>query len=179
MRRMNHHRLIAPLAALLLGAAAVSAVAQPQDGSFGLELRKAATEQDVEMPLYPKAERVPEAGQETGAISLGVWSPGMGFRLAAIKFGSPDGVAQVAAFYREALARHGPVLECTAESGGKAERKTDRNTDRDRERLSCDDAPKPGSIVLKVGQRKDFRAVAIHPRASGSQFDLVRLRLRE
>ncbi len=176
MRRMRSHRFAAALAPLLLATSLGTASAQPQDGSFGLELRKTASPQDLEMPLYPKAERQPETGKETGAISLGVWSPGLGFRLAAIKFTSADNTAQVAAFYREALAQHGTVLECTAENSGKAERTA---AARDREALSCDDSPKPGHIVLKVGQRKDFRAVAIHPRASGTQFDLVRMRLRE
>jgi len=173
---MRSHRRSTTLATLLLAAGLGTATAQPQDGSFGLELRKTASPQDIEMPVYPKAERQPETGKETGAISMGVWSPGMGFRLSAIKFSSADSAAQIASFYREALAQHGTVLECTAENSGKAEQTA---ASRDREALSCDDKPKPGNIVLKVGQRKDFRAVSIHPRASGTQFDLVRLRLRE
>lgn len=176
MRRMRSRRSSKALATLLLAAGLGSVSAQPQDGSFGLELRKTASAQDVEMPVYPKAERQPEAGKEAGAISMGVWSPSLGFRLSAIKFTSADSAAQITTFYREALAQHGTVLECTSENSGKPDRAA---AAAERETLTCDDKPKPGHIVLKVGQRKDFRAVAIRQRAGGAEFDLVRLRLRE
>lgn len=170
---MNHRHT---LFTLLLAGAAATAQAQGQEGSFGLELRKTANAQDVEMPLYPKAEvQRPASGGESGAVSLGLWSPGFGFRLAALKLTSEDGVSTVAQFYRAALAGHGAVLEC-AGSGEAAKAPTKADPDA----LSCsEDKPAPGSLVLKVGRKKDFRVVAIHPRAAGTQIDLVRLRTRD
>jgi hypothetical protein len=170
---MNHRHT---LLILLLTGTAANAQAHGQEGSFGLELRKTANAQDVEMPLYPKAEvQRPASGGESGAVSLGLWSPGFGFRLAALKLTSEDGVPAVAQFYRAALAGHGTVLECagTAEAP-KASPRADPDA------LNChEDKPAPGSLVLKVGRKKDFRVVAIHPRAAGTQIDLVRLRTRD
>lgn len=172
---MNHrHRL----GALLLSAAAATAQAQGQEGSFGLELRKTASAQDLEMPLYPKATvQRPDGSGDAGAVSLGLWSPGFGVRLAALKLASEDGLPAVADFYRAALAGHGTVLECTGD-GAAARPAARADTRTDPEALSCDDKPGAGSLVLKVGRKKDFRAVVILPRAAGTQIELVRLRTR-
>ncbi len=174
--RPNARRLV--LAALLAAAGAAAA----NDG-FGLELRTTASPQDVQMPIYPKAVERPPANTErrdkdgdAGAVRLGLWSPSFGFRLAALKLHSDDKPAQVQAFYREALAAHGPVLTCTADTPitNAAER-----APRDDKQLRCDeDRPRPGSVVLKVGTREDFRVVAIYPQGSGTQFDLVRMAIR-
>jgi hypothetical protein len=162
-------------AALLAAATAASA----NDG-FGLELRTTATPQDVQMPIYPKAvERPPAsakpAGKESdaGAVRLGLWSPSFGFRMAALKLHSADKPEQVLAFYRQALAAHGAVLTCTADTPV-AERQPKDDT-----QLRCDDdRPRAGGVVLKVGTREDFRVVAVYPQAAGTQFDLVRLAIR-
>lgn len=174
---MNTMRtLLARLVPVALVAAAGAASAN--DG-FGLELRQSATAQDVQMPLYPKATAQPAPrgpnGQESeaGAVRLGLWGPSFGFRLAALKLVSEDKPEQVLAFYRQALAAHGAVIACTADTPVAA------RPARDDQRLRCDDdRPRAGGVVLKVGTREDFRVVAVYPQGNGTQFDLVRMSLR-
>jgi hypothetical protein len=173
---MNPPRLLALFTVLALASGAASA--QTSAEGYGLELSKAATVADLEMPLYPQASAVPERRDDGNALRLGLWSPNWGFKLTVLKFRSADGMDQVVEFYRTALAAHGTVLECTrgaapasvhapapaASRGGPAP-------------LACeDDKPAPGVVVLKVGVKKDFRTVAIKPAAGGTEFDLVRLK---
>ncbi len=182
--------------ALALAGTMAACQAQPRSttdkagGGFGLELRPTATVADVEMPLYPKAERLPDSDDNAGAVRMGLWGGSFGFRLAALKMGSADAPAEVTAFYREALARHGEVLECHPPKAGevaekkaddKSENKAKKNSQpRDDRPLDCEDnKPRPGGLVLKVGTRKDFRLVAIKPHGKGTQFDLLRIAVRE
>jgi hypothetical protein len=177
---MNLRSLSALFAALLStsvltlgppGAAAQSGV--------GLELRKAANAADLGLPLYPRAVLRGDPSDDSPAVTLGAWAGSFGFHLAVSKFASDDSLPQIAAFYRQALAQHGAVVECAATEGGRpttsaaapASRKGGDEPGCDRDRPS-----RAGSVVIKAGTSRDFRLVHIEPAPRGTSFHLVRVR---
>lgn len=180
-----HTRLVTLLLAPVLAAGSATLLAaEPRGEGFGLELRGSVTGQELEMPLYPNSVQQRGDGDDSGSVSMGAWGPSLGFRLVASKYRSSDAQTSVVQFYRDALARHGTVLECSASTRSAAPPPAASGNDFS---LRCDDAQpgakkdgakaRSGTIVLKVGVKKDFRLVAIEPRSEGGvQIDLVRLK---
>jgi hypothetical protein len=177
---MKHAATLWVLAVPLLvaGMLASPEVHAQRQSEFGLELRKSAQSADLDMPVYPKAMPQRDLGDDSAAVTLGAWGGGFGFRLAVSKLASDDTAPQVAAFYRAALARHGEVVECAALASGSPTRSAAAPASRSKpDTPNCDDdrPSKLGSLVLKVGTKKDFRLVQIEPMPGGSHFQLVRL----
>jgi hypothetical protein len=175
----RRHALGAALFALLL-AAALPLSAQDQksnssqkssdDDSIGFNLGKNATAKDVGLPIYPGARRHKDDSDDSSALNMGLWGGSSGFKLFVLKMDSTDAPEKVAAYYRKALAKYGPVLDCT---NAAANATTD---DKSSKKLTCgDDKPKPNEISLKAGTKDKQHAVSIEPNSSGTQFQLVYL----
>jgi hypothetical protein len=169
---------IAVLACTALAAqAAHAADPKPKDDAFraGIEAR-AATADDIGMPVYPGA--VPQVdrdkdGKEGSSVKLGLWAGAFGMNLAVQKFASRDPLDTVAAYYRQALAPYGAVLDCS----GPAAKRPAPNP-KDKNALRCDDdSGQANDRVYKVGRKNNFRLVALQPVASGVHFQLLRLQL--
>jgi hypothetical protein len=165
-----------PLFAGILGLALVSAaclVAMPAaaDGfKAGVELREQASLSEIGLPAYPGATVQQDKADDKAAVTLGLWGGSLGFKLQVRKFASGDALETVAAFYQDALAQYGQVLDCS-----KPQPKP-KPANKDEDRLSCgDETPKPGSRVYKVGTDKDFRMVAVQPKSTGVHFQLLRM----
>lgn len=196
--RAVRHALWAAALAVLLAPLAGTAAAQE---GVGLQLRKSVQTADLGMPVYPQAVQRPSGNEESNAVTLRAWGGSLGFLLAVGKFDSVDPAPRVLAFYRQALAGLGRVVECTAEEGGRtavrstessgAARSTAPSAATPPAARQADDAPtcdddrptKAGAVVLKVGTRRDFRMVHVEPAgpasagSPGTHFHLVRVRL--
>jgi len=83
-----------------------------------------------------------------------------GFKLVVLKLESGDAPKKVAAFYRKALAKYGPVLDCSnppATPAGKDHAAT----------LTCgDDKPDPGGQLFKAGSKEKQHLVSVKPSGS-------------
>lgn len=172
---------------LLLGAAlsAGTALAQatepaPAPGfKAGIEAHGQVSAADLGLPIFPGARVQRDKPDSSGQVALGLWGGSMGFKLHAAKYSSRAPIEQLAAFYREALAAHGAVIDC---SSGKpvALPSAAASAPSDSSALSCDNK-KPsvaGEVIYKVGTAKNFRLVALQPpqgSSSGVNFQLVRM----
>lgn len=155
---------------------AATGAARAADGfSAGIDVRPQASAAEIGLPLYPGAQAQRDSGDDSSALSLGLWGGSLGFKLVVMKFASGDSPRDVARYYREALARYGTVLDCSAATAPSASAARGG----DGSRLACDDDERrPGSRVYKVGTRRSHRIVAIEPEGAGSRFQLVRIDAR-
>lgn len=140
----------------------------------GLQVREAATEKELGLPLYPGARPQGDDNEDKGAVSLGLWGGPFGVSIAVRKLRSSDPMAQVVAFYRQQLAVHGIVLECTPGRPAAPEAEG-----RAASTLRCDKGPtQAGSLILKVGTPRNQRVVALQPQGREVHFQLVRIEVK-
>lgn len=172
-RHPLHTVLPAALFFLLL-AAALPLAAQDQksssdNDSIGFNLGKSASAKDIGLPIYPGARRHKDDANDSSALNMGLWGGSSGFKLFVLKMDSSDAPEKVAAYYRKALAKYGPVLDCSNANDASA-----ASDDKSSKKLTCDDEkPKPGEISLKAGTKDKQHAVGIEPDGTGSTFQLV------
>lgn len=160
-------RILVPLALLVAG----MPQARAADGGFkaGLEVRGSAELSKIGLPAYPGAQLQRDQGDDGPGATIGLWGGLVGFKLAVLKFNSPDSVDSVARFYREALARNGAVLDCS---------RPDPKPAVDDKQLHCgDDRPPPGGQLYKVGKPNRLQLVSVEPgpKGQGSRFVLLRM----
>lgn len=156
-------------AAVLL-AVTLPLCAQDQGKGFSLSASKEASAKDIGLPLYPGAKPHKDNNDDSSAVQLGFSGGDSGFHLAVAKFESQDSPDKVAAFYRQALAKYGKVLDCSASA------KPANGEPAPKGELSCgDDWGKPGEFVYKVGTREKQHVVGVQPDGNHSTFQLVYL----
>jgi len=156
--------------ALLSAACLVALPAQAEGFKAGVELREQASLSEIGLPAYPGATEQRDKSDDKAAVTLGLWGGSLGFKLHVRKFASGDPVETVAAFYQDALAQYGEVLDCSNKRAPKPASGADAG------QLTCDDdAPKPGSRVYKAGSKRDFRVVSLQPKGQGVHFQMVHI----
>ncbi len=148
--------------------------------SAGVSVKPGTTFEKLGLPGYPGATPYADPGedsQKTGA-SIGVNFGFFGVQVNTMKLRSSDSVDSVAAWYRDQLARLGPVLDCSANGPADAPPLADRQADKQVLRCGSDRA-KPGVALFKMGQRQQQRIVAIENLPSGgTKLTLVRVDTR-
>src|SRR5690349_6208593 len=82
----------------------------------GLIVSARATAKELGLPLYPGAMPHKEKDDDSPAANLGLWGNSFGFKLVVLKMESKDSPQKVSEYYRKALAKYGPVLDCTKPS---------------------------------------------------------------
>lgn len=161
-------RTVALLATLVVGACSSDETSAKGDlVDFNVSTDVAAA--DAGLPEYPGSKPYKDVDQSSSAANVGLSTPLFGVKVVAINLETPDGLEQVAKFYRQALSKYGSVLECA--SGEKKSSSSD---------LTCDtDETRTHSIVYKVGTKKNQRIVAIKSHGDGARFSLVHVNVRE
>ena len=161
--------------ALVLLALALPLCAQEHDKGFSLSASQEASAKDIGLPLYPGAKPHQDNNDDSSAVQLGFSGGDSGFHLAVAKFESADAPDKVAAFYRQALAKYGKVLDCSASAkpaGGE-------QAAAPKGQLTCDsDWGKAGEFVYKAGTREKQHVVGVQPEGNHSTFQLVYLMQR-
>lgn len=170
------------LAAVLSAGTVLSQAAEPSPSfNAGIEAHGQVSAADLGLPIFPGARVQRDKPDSSGQVALRLWGGSMGFKLHAAKYSSRASIDQLAAFYREALAAHGTVIDCSSgkplalPSGTSAA----ASAPADSSTLSCDNKRPsvPGEVIYKVGDAKNFRLVAMQPQqgSSGVNFQLVRM----
>lgn len=151
--------------------------------SAGLAVQPRTSFEKLALPGYPGATLDTERSEggdkvEHGAASVGVNLGFFGVQVDAMKLRSADAPAAVTAWYREQLARLGPVLDCSAD--GPADPPPLADAKADKQLLRCGkDRAQPGKALFKLGTRQQQRVVAIEARAAGgTRISLVRVDTR-
>jgi hypothetical protein len=150
-----------------LTAAAAAQKDSRQDKGIGFTLSAQADAKDVGLPIYPGARPHKDESNEDPALQMGAWGTSSGFKLVVLKMESNDNPGKVAAFYRKALSKYGPVLDCSQAGNESGQSQKDKA-------LDCgDDHPKPGGVELKSGTKEQQHVVGIEPNGAGTIFALV------
>jgi hypothetical protein len=131
---------------------------------------------DVGLPTYPGAKPYTHDDNSSDSANVDISTPLFGLKVVAVQLESADDLEKVAAYYRQALSKYGPILECS--DAAKRKRKTEVPATGDDE-LTCDpDEPGSHKVVYKVGTDKNQRIVALKPHGRGTQFSLVHVDTR-
>ena len=142
----------------------------------GLDIHGDADAKDVGLPIYPGAVKTPDTAGDTAGFSFGIWGESFGFKLAVVSYRSTDGVDAVARFYRDALGKYGPVLDCTG-ARKKPDKHDDDKSDKNKP-VNCDsDSVEPGGRLFKVGINRSQHVFKVKPSGDGSAFTLVRVEM--
>ena len=172
---MTAPRLPAPRH-FLAAVALVLAAGVSQAG--GLDLHGDADASDVGLPAYPGAIKKVDKGGDPSGFKFGLWGESFGVKIAVVSYRSVDSVDKVAAFYREALAKYGPVLDCSHFSkkpDGAPRSDDDKKAAKDRP-VTCDnDTVAAGGRLFKVGTGRAQRVFKASPWHDGVTFELVRV----
>ena len=140
----------------------------------GIDVHAQASLAEIGLPAYPGATLVVDRQhrRDGGNVSLSLWGGEFGMKLNVAKFQTGDSIDAVQAFYRDALARYGQVVDCGGMSVSASA--SDSRTEL---RLGCDKNERgPEHHVLKVGASDhNFRLVALKQEGRQVTIDLVRL----
>ncbi len=141
-----------------------------QDQSdHGAYFNSDASAKDVGLPIYPGARPHKDSGQGKSSAKFGLWGSSFAFKLAVVKLETNDPPEKVVAFYKKALAKYGPVLDCRNVSPS-----TDDNQDKESSKLDCEsDKPEPGNMTFKAGSKQKQHVVGIEHDGRGSIIQLV------
>ena len=147
---------------------------QDQDGA-GVVFNKQATAKDVGLPVYPGAKPHKDDKDDSPSVKMGLWGSTFGFKLAVMKMDSNDAPEKIADYYKKALAKYGPVLNCS-----EATAKTNANDDhKSSKQLDCgDDKPEKGGLLFKAGTKEKQHIVGIQQDGQGTIFQLVYVEAR-
>ena len=168
------------LAVVAVGAMIISTPSiRAQDGkksgdvNAGITISGQATPKEVGLPLYPGAKPHKDKDKDDSAANLGLWGGSFGFKLVVLKMESPDSAEKVAGFYHKALAKYGPVLDCSNPNSAKA-------PDDDRSgKITCgDDKADAGERLYKSGTKEKQHIVSIKTAGGGTEFSLLYLEAR-
>lgn len=157
------------VAAALASVALLAATAH----AGGLDIHGDADAADVGLPAYPGAIKKTDRDGDHQAFSFGIWGESFGVKVAVVDYRSMDSVDKVATFYRDALGKYGPVLDCTANrKGNGATHKKDEH-DHDKPVNCGDDTVEAGGRLYKVGTNGAQRVVKVKPWHDGASFELL------
>lgn len=152
----------------------VAVTVQGSNTDAGLTVSSRATAKEVGLPIYPGATPHQDPDKkDSSAANLGLWGSSFGFKLVVLKMESKDAPKKVADYYQKALAKYGPVLDCT-NAAPVQEKDDDKST-----KLTCeDDKPDKGGMLFKAGTKERQHIVGVEPGGSGTVFQLLYVEAR-
>jgi hypothetical protein len=146
-------------------------IAQEHDGAGAVIIAQASAK-DVGLPIYPNSKPYKDKDNDSAGANLGLWGGGAGLKLAVLKMESSDTPERIAAFYKKALSKYGPVLDCSNPPFAGAN--TDKNDSS--KTLTCEDAKaEKGGYVFKAGTKEKHHLVAIQPNGAGTLYQLLNI----
>lgn len=174
---MTSRRLFTPrqaLATLAIAAAWLSIAGASRAG--GLDIHADADAAQMGLPAYPGAIKKNDRSGDPSGFSFGVWGESFGVRVAVVSYRSMDSVDQVASFYRDALGKYGPVLDCSlapGKSGAAQKPRDDGKSEHDKPVTCDDDKVDAGGRLYKVGTNGAQRVFKATPWHDGVTFELL------
>lgn len=151
-----------------------STEAQSSDFSLGMHVNTNVSAADLGLAAYPGAT-LNHRRHDDAAFDIGLTLNHSEYRIRGIKYLSRDGSARVLAFYRDALARYGQVLECDRGQPVGEFTRTDtgltcRDDFNDDDR---DDRTSSSDHNLRVGSPHNFRLVGVDESQESTEFVLM------
>ncbi len=123
-------------------------------------------EKQLGIPIYPGARVKPQSDNSKEGANLSLDMGDDSLRVLAQSYVSDDPPDRIASFYKQRLAKFGPVLECR-DGHAVGDLKTTNG-------LKCDnDDGKDGGIELKAGSERDQHVVGVKPASNGTEFGVA------
>lgn len=147
-------------------------------GGMQVKTNDAAVQSGIGLPEYPGAMLV-KKDKDNGAADINMSFGSFQLRVKAVSYRTGDSPDKVRAFYKDALARFGDVIQCSDNHPVGTPTHT-------AEGLTCDNAKENHITVneqiaskaeLKAGSPQHQHIVAIEPEGGGTKFGLVALDL--
>ena len=82
-------------------------------GGMQVKTNDAVVKEGMGLPVYPGAERVKKHDNDSGSADVNLSFGSFQLRVKAASYRSTDSPDKLAAFYRQALARYGDVIQCS------------------------------------------------------------------
>lgn len=161
----------------------------------GLNVRTDGVEgRDTGLPVYAGATIKPKKNEkDDNKANVNIDTPLFGLKVIAVTYETPDSPDKVLSWYREQMKPMGTLVECKP---GQRSHGKDRGMEDLDKPVSCekdvdvsmgDDAKTKNGVTvsdsssteLKIGTNGNQRIVAVKPNGSGTEFSLVRLKLRK
>ena len=161
---------------LLFAALAITSlrVAAQDEKGAGLVISPEAKAKDVGLAIYPGSKPHKDKDDDSTSANLGLWGGGSGFKLAVLKMETAESPSKVAEYYKKALAKYGPVLDCSKSSG--KPQTQDAEKDDSSKTLTCgDDKAESVGMLFKSGTKDKQHIVNIQRLGSGTFYQLVYL----
>jgi len=148
-------------------------------GGMSVKTDDAKVLEGMGLPAYPGAELVKKKDKDNGAADVNFSFGSFQLRVKAASYRTPDAPAQVAVFYRKALARYGDVIQCSNNKAVGTPTRTAEGLgcDNDKENHISAESDVSGKMELKAGSKLHQHIVAIDPEGNGTKFGLVALDL--
>lgn len=141
----------------------------------GIHVSKAASAEDVGLPVYPGARPKPkDSSNNDKSANVNISGFGYGVKVVALQYESDDAPSKLITFYKNQLKKYGSVLEChTSHMDFDAD--IDNSANRSQE-LTCT-GDKGNNTELKVGTKENQHIVAVESEGKGATtFSLVYVR---
>jgi hypothetical protein len=183
--------LVATMTIGIAGVARAGETAQlstPKHFGAGIDVRTQPRVEDTGLPLYPgavveRSERDEKGREELNdGVNFDLWFGGFGLKLVVVKLKTDDSAEKVSAYYRNALAKYGEILDCSDNTT--TARRNERRKDGDKSaKLTCDDfntikAKRGDGEFYKSGIKQKQYGVAIQSQGDGAKFQLLHFEKR-
>lgn len=200
------HRVVSVVAAVCVLSLTHQAVhaSKPNDNaalkrfSAGIDVNPKPNVRETGLPIYPGAIVERDETENVNGVNLDLWFGSYGMKLVVVKLKTDDSADKVEAFYRDALAERGVVLDCSGakqkikNDSGKTssiesaeERRARRQLLRESERaakkaniITCDEmqlgkSDSRDGKYYKAGTRASQYGAAVQPNGNGATFQLM------
>jgi len=140
-----------------------------------LHVGEQADVRDIGVTLYPGAKPAPkeDSDQENANVNLSV--SGFSLKVAAAEFTSDDAPDKIIAYYDKELQKYGKPIQCRG--AWKMNFNVSVTPANASKPVWCDVSGSGDAVELKVGTEGNQHVVAFKPRARGSRFALIYIRV--
>ena len=147
-------------------------------GGLHVKTNDAAVQSGIGLPDYPGATLV-KKDKDSGAADINMSFGSFQLRVKAVSYQTSDPSEKVQAFYRNALARFGDVIQCSDDKpvGSPTHTAEGLTCDSDRHGNVHVNEDMSKKLELKAGSQQHQHIVAIEPEGAGTKFGLVALDL--
>jgi hypothetical protein len=140
-----------------------------------LHVGEQADVRDIGVTLYPGAKPAPKEDSDKENANVNLSVSGFSLKVAAAEFISDDAPDKIIAYYDKELQKYGKPIQCRG--AWKMNFNVSVTPANASKPVWCDVSGSGDAVELKVGTEGNQHVVAFKPRARGSRFALIYIRV--
>ncbi len=145
----------------------------------GIHVDQNADARDTGLPVYPGAKLKPDTNDgDKKSANVNLSAFGYGLKVVALEYQSDDPPAKIIAYYQDQLKKYGSVVQCHSNRHDNYAATFSDHGPHASFDLKCDKDDSGKTVELKTGTKDDQRIVSVDPEGTGSDFAIVRVRMR-